>query len=76
MFAAEGTLFAALQILVYGTIAGRAHSAAVLWLGTAVAAVVTVTVLDSPRTLVSLMIVVTAGLGLVTSLMPGATHPD
>ena len=76
LFAAEGTLFAALQILVYGTIAGQAHSALVLWLGTAAASTVAITVLDSATTLVVLMTAVTAGLALVTSLMPGATHPD
>ena len=76
LFAAEGTLFAALQILVYGTIAGQAHFAVVLWLGTAAAIAVAITVVDSATSLVLLMTALTAGLALVTSLMPGATHPD
>lgn len=33
VFALEGTLFAAVQILVYDTIAGQSHAGSVLWLG-------------------------------------------
>ncbi len=76
LFALEGTMFAALQILVYDTIAGQAHASVVLWLGAALVTVIAVPVLDSVSSLVILVTVVAFGVGLVTSLMPGATHPD
>ena len=76
LFALEGTLFAAVQILVYDAIAGQSHSAVVLWLGVVAMVAVALPVVDSTRVLVGLTAVVAAGVGLVTSLMPGASHPD
>ncbi len=76
LFAIEGTIFAALQILVYDTIAGQSHATYVLWIGAAVIAGVAIPLLGTVTELVTLMIVVAAGVGLVTSLMPGTAHPD
>jgi O-antigen/teichoic acid export membrane protein len=76
LFALEGTLFAAVQILVYETIAGQTHSAIVLWLGAALIAVVALPLIETVGVLVSLVVVVSLGVALVTSLMPGATEPD
>ena len=76
LFALEGTLFAALQILVYESIAGQSHPAFVVWLGALVVLVVAVPLIESPTVLVTLVTVVALGVGLVTSLMPGASDPD
>jgi O-antigen/teichoic acid export membrane protein len=76
LFALEGTLFAALQILVYDAIAAQAHSAFLLWLGAIVLVGVAVPLVDSVRVLVALAAAVAFGVSLVTSLMPGASHPD
>jgi len=76
LFAIEGTIFAALQILVYDTIAGQAHATYVLWTGAAMIALLAVTLLDSVSGLVMVVIAVAAAVGLVTSLMPGAAHSD
>jgi O-antigen/teichoic acid export membrane protein len=76
LFALEGTLFAALQILVYDAIAAQAHSAFLLWLGAIVLVGVAVPLVDSVRVLVALAAAVAFGVCLVTSLMPGASHPD
>jgi O-antigen/teichoic acid export membrane protein len=76
LFALEGTIFAALQILVYDAIAGQAHSAFLLWLGAIVLVVVAVPFVDSVRVLVALAATVAFGVALVTSLMPGASDPD
>lgn len=76
LFALEGTIFAALQILVYDTIADQSHSANVLWLGAAVVVGVAIPILDSVQGLVIVVAVVAFGVGLVASLMPGATNPD
>lgn len=76
LFAVEGTMFACLQILVYDTIADQSHSGFLLWLGAALVLVVSLLVIDSVLYLVGLLSLVAFGVGLVTSLMPGATHPD
>ncbi len=76
LFAVEGTMFAGLQILVYDTIAGQSHSGLLLWLGAVLVLVVALLVVDSVLSLVALVALVALGVGLVTSLMPGATHPD
>jgi O-antigen/teichoic acid export membrane protein len=76
LFALEGTIFAALQILVYDAIAGQAHSAFLLWLGALILVGIAVPLVDSVRVLVALAALIAFGIGLVTSLMPGATHPD
>jgi O-antigen/teichoic acid export membrane protein len=76
LFALEGTLFAALQILVYDTIAGQTHAAFVLWLGSALVCIVAALAIGSVGVLVAFVSVVAFGIGLVTGLMPGATHPD
>jgi O-antigen/teichoic acid export membrane protein len=76
LFAVEGTMFACLQILVYDTIADQSHSGFLLWLGAVLVLVVALLVIDSVFYLVALVSVVAFGVGLVTSLMPGATHPD
>lgn len=69
-------MFAGLQILVYDTIAGQSHSGLLLWLGAVLVVVVALLVVDSVLSLVALVGVVAFGVGLVTSVMPGATHPD
>jgi len=69
-------MFAGLQILVYDTIAGQSHSGLLLWLGAILVLVVAMLVVDSVLYLVALVALVAFGVGLVTSLMPGATHPD
>ncbi len=76
LFALEGTIFAALQILVYDAIAAQAHSAIVLWLAAIVLVGVAVPLVDSVRVLVALAASIAFGVGLVTSLMPRASHPD
>ncbi|MBA3233815.1 MAG: polysaccharide biosynthesis protein, partial [Propionibacteriales bacterium] len=92
LFAAEGTLFACLQILVYDTIAGQSHAGSALWLGTAVVVIVALVALDSVLAIVATVAMVAAAVGLVTACLtsrvpdpanhsvtrfvPGATHPD
>ncbi len=76
LFALEGTMFAAVQILVYDTIAGQTHAGFVLWLGSAVVVGLALPFLDTVTALVTVTAVVAFGIGLVTSLMPGATNPD
>ncbi len=76
LFAIEGTIFAALQILVYDTIAGQSHATYVLWIGAALIAALAITWLDSVTSLVIVVIAVAAGVGLVTGLMPGTADPD
>jgi O-antigen/teichoic acid export membrane protein len=76
LFALEGTIFAALQILVYDTIAGQTHAGSLLWLGAAVVAGLAIPLLDTVTGLVTVVTVVAFGVGLVTSLMPGVSHPD
>jgi len=76
MFALEGTLFAALQILVYDTIAGQTRIAFVLWIGAAVVCVVALLAVQTVGALVGLVTIVAFGVGLVTSLVPGAPDPD
>ena len=77
-------MFAALQILVYDTIAGQTHAAGVLWVGAAVICVIAPLAINSVGRAVTLVALVTAvafavGLRLsrsVTGLMPGATDAD
>ncbi|MBA2773956.1 MAG: oligosaccharide flippase family protein [Nocardioidaceae bacterium] len=76
LFAAEGTMFAGLQILVYDTIAAQSHSGFLLWVGALVVLVVALVVVDSVLALVTLVALVGLGVGLVTGLMPGASDPD
>jgi O-antigen/teichoic acid export membrane protein len=76
VFALEGTVFAALQILVYETIAGQRHAAFVLWIGAGVVVVGAVVFVSTVTALVSLVTLVAAGAALVTGLMPGATDSD
>lgn len=76
LFALEGTIFAALQILIYDTIAGQSHAGMVLWLGSALVTALAIPLLDSVTGLVAVTAAVALGVGLVTSLMPGATDPD
>jgi O-antigen/teichoic acid export membrane protein len=79
LFALEGTMFAVLQILIYDAIAGQTHAGFVLWLAAALVTVIAVAFIDSVSHLVTAVTVVTVvacGVALVTSLMPGATHPD
>jgi O-antigen/teichoic acid export membrane protein len=76
LFALEGTMFAVLQILVYDTIAGQTHSASVLWLGAAVIAGLAIPFLDSVDGLVAVVSITAFAAGLVSSLMPGASHSD
>lgn len=76
LFALEGSIFAATQILVYDTIAGQNHASLALWLGAVLVTVVAVPLVDSVTGLVTLTTVVATGVGLVTSLVPGAAHAD
>lgn len=76
LFAVEGTLFAAVQILVYDSIAGQNHAAPVLWAGCALVAVVALVTVTSIVGLVAVLIAVSLGVGLVTGLMPRAADPD
>ncbi len=76
LFALEGTLFACLQILVYDTIAAQAHAASVLWLGSAVVAVVAVPVADSVQHLVSIVALVAFGAAVTTTVTAKTTGYD
>lgn len=76
LFALEGTLFAALQILVYDTIAGQTHVASVLWLGAAVVCIVALLLVNTVGGLVGLVTLVALGVGLVTGLVPRPADPD
>lgn len=64
LFALEGTLFAALQILVYDTIAGQTRAAHLLWIGVAVICAVALLTVDSVTALVSLVTAVALAVGL------------
>ena len=76
LFALEGTMFAALQILVYDTIAGQSHASLVLWLGSAVVAGIAIALIGGVTGLVTLVTVVAVVAALVTGLVPRTSDTD
>jgi hypothetical protein len=76
LFALEGTMFAALQILVYDTIAGQSHASLVLWLASAVVAGVAIPLIGGVTGLVTLVTVVAVVAALVTGLVPRTSDTD
>ena len=71
VFALEGTMFAALQILVYDSIAGQSHSAAVVWVGVVVLAAVASFLVHSVEGLAAVASVTAGSVALVLCLWPG-----
>ena len=73
VFALEGTLFAALQILVYDAIAGQTHSASVLWVGVLVLAGLGTLFAEPVAGLAALAAATALGVGLVVAALPRVT---
>lgn len=69
VFALEGTLFAAVQILVYDTIAGQSHAGSVLWIGVLGAVGLAILLVHSIAALAGLMAGVTLVVGLSVALL-------
>lgn len=76
VFALEGTLFAALQILVYDSIAGQSHAASLLWTASAIAVGAAALVVRSVTTLVSVMAVVAVVTGAVVVAIASRRRPS
>ena len=72
IFAVEGTTFAVLQILVYDTIAGQRHAAALLWVGSDRRRRRSRRPLaDSVEALAAIVAGIAAAVALVIALLPG-----
>lgn len=70
VFALEGTVFAAIQILVYDTIAGQTHAATLLWAGVATVAVIASLVAHSIETLAGIAACAALLVGLAVAVLP------
>jgi hypothetical protein len=70
VFALEGTVFAALQILVYDTIAAQTRGAAVLWLGVLALAILAVLFAHPVVDLAALAVATACGVGVLVAVLP------